>query len=261
MIQLQNITLRREDHLILDRVNLEVKENEHWVILGRNGSGKTTLLELITGYLFPSDGQVKVMGNLYGDCDVREVRKKIGYISQSLVEKLALRDPVWEVVATGEYGFLRFYQAVPDEARAKAEALLDEVNLGRLRDHPLGTLSQGERKKVMLARALMSEPSVLIMDEPCAGLDLYEREKFLDQLNMLQKRDITLIYVTHHMEEIIPIFTHVALIHQGKVIAAGDKRSVLTSETLMRAYEVPVSIDWQNGRPWTRVVSAHDGGS
>ncbi|WP_018755622.1 ABC transporter ATP-binding protein [Paenibacillus terrigena] len=257
MISMQHIKLRREERQILDDITLQMNEGEHWVILGRNGSGKTTLLEMMTGYMFPSSGQIDVMGNRYGQCDIREVRKKIGYISQSLMEKLTLRDPVWEVVATGEYGFLRFYQEIPEEVVAKAHSLIEEMNLGHVANNLLGTLSQGERKKIMLARALMADPQILILDEPCAGLDLYEREKFLDQINILKNRDIALVYVTHHLEEIVPLFTHVALIHQGKLVAAGTKESVLTPEILKQAYEVPLSLEWVDGRPWIRV---HAGG-
>lgn len=255
MIQLQNLYLRREDNQILDGVSLEMKEGEHWVILGKNGSGKTTLLEMMTGYMFPSSGTIEVLGNVYGQCDVREVRKKIGYISQSLLEKMTLRDPVWEAVATGEYSFLRFYETIPDEVQAKAFALLDEVKLGHLRNNTLGSLSQGERKKVMLARALMSEPKVLIMDEPCAGLDLYEREKLLADINALGRKQISLVYVTHHIEEITSVFTHVALIERGKLVAAGPKKSVLNAENLQKAYQVPVDMEWFGERPWIRVLS------
>lgn len=244
----------REQRHILSDVNLHIGKGEHWVILGKNGSGKTTILEMVTGYLFPSSGTVEVMGNLYGSVDVREVRKKIGYISQSLFEKLNLRDPVWEVVATGEYAYLRFYEQIPDEVIAKAREMLRRVKLGHVQNQPLGTLSQGERKKVMLARALMMNPAILIMDEPCAGLDLYEREKLLADIQALGEQNITVVYVTHHIEEIVPLFTHVALLHEGKIVAAGDKRQVLTPENLIAAYQVPISVDWHNGRPWIKVL-------
>ncbi|WP_091220265.1 ABC transporter ATP-binding protein [Paenibacillus sp. BC26] len=255
MITLQDITFRREERQILDGVNLQINKGEHWVILGRNGCGKTTLLEMMTGYQFPSSGTVDVLGNRFGECDVREVRKQVGYISQSVIEKLTLRDPVWEVVATGEYAFLRFYQTIDEEVRQKALRLLDEVGLLYTADQTLATLSQGERKKVMLARALMSNPKLLIMDEPCAGLDLYEREKLLIDLNRLSERDITVVYVTHHMEEIIPLFTHVALVQDGRIVAAGPKKEVLSPEWLSRAYDWPVAVEWADDRPWIRALS------
>lgn len=260
MIHLRDITFKRYERDILNGVTLHINKGEQWVILGRNGSGKTTLLELMTGYQFPTSGTVDVLGNRFGTVDVREVRRQIGYISQSLMEKLTLRDPVWEVVATGEYAFLRFYQEIPAELKEKALRLLDEVGLLHTAEQPLATLSQGERKKVMLARALMQEPKLLIMDEPCAGLDLYEREKLLIDLDRLRNRDIMVIYVTHHIEEIVPLFTHVALVHEGRIAAAGTKEEVLTPAILRTAYELPLEVDWQHGRPWIKVESAEGKG-
>lgn len=255
IISMEHVSLRREENQILDNVHLRIEQGEHWVILGRNGSGKTTLLEMMNGYMFPSQGRIEVLGNLYGQCDVREVRKEIGYISQTLIEKLTPRDPVWEVVATGAYAFLRFYQTIPDEVKAKAMGLLDDMGFANLANNPLGTLSQGERKKVMLARSLMAEPKLLIMDEPCAGLDLYEREKMLAEIDRLRQRNITVVYVTHHVEEIVPLFTHVALIRDGRIAAAGPKQEVLTQDTIKHTYDVPVDIQWDNGRPWIHVRS------
>ncbi|WII35431.1 ABC transporter ATP-binding protein [Paenibacillus thiaminolyticus] len=253
MIQLEQIRFQREERTILDDVNWSVNPGEHWVLLGRNGSGKTTLLELITAYQFPSSGTVRVLGHTYGQCDVREVRQRIGYISQSLVEKLTLRDPVWEVVATGAYAWLRFYQEIPKEVKERAHQLLEEFHLGRLADQPLAVCSQGERKKIMLARALMGDPDLLIMDEPCSGLDIYEREKLLEDMALLSGRDLGIVYVTHHSEEIIPLFTHVALLHEGRMVASGLKPEVMTPELLSETFDMPVQVDWTNDRPWIRV--------
>lgn len=255
VVVMQNISLRREENQILDDVHLRIEPGEHWVILGRNGSGKTTLLEMMNGYMFPSSGRIEVLGNVYGQCDVREVRKEIGYISQTLIEKLTLRDPVWEVVATGAYAFLRFYQTIPDEVKTKAMQLLEEMGFAKLANQPLGTLSQGERKKVMLARSLMAEPKLLIMDEPCAGLDLYEREKMLIEIDRLRQRNMTVVYVTHHVEEIVPLFTHVALIRDGRIAAAGPKHEILTEDTIKHTYDIPVEVQWHEDRPWIHVRS------
>ncbi|WP_340009684.1 ATP-binding cassette domain-containing protein [Paenibacillus sp. FSL K6-0276] len=253
MISLQHLSLRREESLILDNVSLEVKEGENWVILGRNGSGKTTILEIMTGYLFPSKGTVEVLGYKYGQCDVREVRKEIGYIGPSLMEKMSLNDPVWEVVATGAYAYLRFYETIPNEVKEKAISMLEDMNLGNMAFHPFGTLSQGERKKAMLARCLMADPKLLIMDEPCAGLDLYEREKMLAEVDKLRQRNVSVVYVTHHVEEIVPLFTHVALIRDGKLAGSGPKEVVLTQEMILATYDVPVDVEWDGGRPWIKI--------
>ncbi|SDT55212.1 iron complex transport system ATP-binding protein [Paenibacillaceae bacterium GAS479] len=253
IIELNRLCLQREQRTILSDVSLKIEAGEQWVILGRNGSGKTTLLEMLTGYMFPSTGTVDVLGNRFGECDVREVRKRIGYISQSLVEKLALADPVWEIVATGEYAFLRFYQEIDPAVKQKAILLLQQAGLAHAAEQPFGTLSQGERKKVLLARALMSSPEVLILDEPCSALDLHEREKLLAQIGTLSTNRLTVIYVTHHMEEIMPMFTHVALLHEGRLLHAGPKEQVLSGEVLSEAYGLPLEVDWAYGRPWIKV--------
>jgi iron complex transport system ATP-binding protein len=132
--------------------------------------------------------------------------------------------------------------------------MLETVHMAHVKDQPLGTLSQGERKKVMLARALMSSPEILIMDEPCAGLDLYERERLLVNINALSKQNISLVYVTHHIEEIMPLFTHVALLEQGEIIASGEKMKVLHAENLQKAYQVPLAVEWFQDRPWIKVL-------
>ncbi|BFT71647.1 ABC transporter ATP-binding protein [Paenibacillus sp. P36] len=254
MIHLSHIHFIRGERHILNDVNVHIQPGEHWVLLGRNGSGKTTLLEMMNGYEFPSRGTVDVLGNRYGQCDVREVRKRIGYISQSLMEKLNLSDPVIEVVATGEYAYLRFYQEIPQEVLDRAMVMLERVRIRHLAHQTLGSLSQGERKKVMLARSLMMKPSLLVLDEPAAGLDLYERERFLRDVNELSKQDITVVYVTHHIEEIIPLITHVAIIEQGELIAAGPKKEVLTPENIRKAFDVDIELEWFQDRPWIKVL-------
>jgi len=256
LIHLHNLTLRRGERDILRGVDLHVNPGEHWTLLGRNGCGKTTVLEMVTGYLFPTTGTVDVLGNRYGQVDLREVRKKIGYIGPSLVEKFTLRDPVWEIVAGGAYAYLRIYEQVPDEIVEKSRQELDRVGLSAMADQSFGTLSQGERKKALLARTMMAAPELLILDEPCAGLDLYEREKFLDALASLTSPKLSMLYVTHHIEEIVPMFTHVALMADGRITARGAKRDVLTPQLLREAYDLPLRVDWENDRPWIRVGGA-----
>ncbi|HEY8529883.1 MAG TPA: ATP-binding cassette domain-containing protein [Paenibacillaceae bacterium] len=253
MIHLHQLTWRREDRLILKGVDLHVRKGERWVLLGRNGCGKTTVLEMICGYLFPTTGRVEVLGHVYGTVDLRELRKRIGYISPSLVEKFTLRDPVWEIVAGGLFAYLRIYEKVDDEVYRRALDELARVGLEDKARQPFGTLSQGERKKALLARTMMANPDLLILDEPCAGLDPYEREKFLEALGEMARGDLTILYVTHHVEEIVPLFTHAALMADGRMLAAGPKREVLTPEALGETYGLPVSITWEDGRPWMRV--------
>ncbi|WP_309118464.1 ATP-binding cassette domain-containing protein [Paenibacillus sp.] len=252
MIRLSNVSFIREGRSILTDISWQVEKGQHWALLGRNGSGKTTLLEIISGYQFPSTGAVEVLGARYGQVDLREQRKRLGYISQSLFEKLTPRDPLWEAVATGAYAHLRFYEKIDPEVRDRAMARLQQFGLERLADNPIGTLSQGERKKAMLARALMGEPELIVLDEPCSGLDLYQRENYLEVVEQISK-EAALLYVTHHMEEIVPALTHVALLREGKLTAAGPKRDVLTATLIEEAYDVQVTLDWEEERPWIRV--------
>ncbi|MCC3373180.1 ABC transporter ATP-binding protein [Cohnella sp. REN36] len=255
MIHLQQLTLRRGKRDILQGVDLKVNSGERWVLLGRNGCGKSTVLEMINGYLFPTSGTVDVLGHRFGQVDVRDVRKKIGNIGPALIDKLVLRDPVWEIVVGGINAYLRIYEQVSPEVREQAQMELERVGLAALSEQPFGTLSQGERKKVLLARTMMASPELLIMDEPCAGLDLFERERFLESLRRIlsDREGMSMLYVTHHIEEIIPLFTHVALMADGRIVAAGPKRDVLTPELLESAYDLPVQVAWQDERPWIRV--------
>jgi iron complex transport system ATP-binding protein len=253
MIHLSQLTFRRGERDILRGVDLHIERGQHWTLLGRNGCGKSTVLEMITGYLFPTSGTVDVLGNRYGQVDLREVRKKIGYISPTLIEKFTLRDPLWEIVVGGAFAYLRIYEEVPTEFKDKAFRELERVGLLELADQPFGTLSQGERKKAMLARTMMASPDLLILDEPCAGLDLYEREKFLGALSGFSSRHLSMLYVTHHIEEIVPLFTHVALMSDGRITVQGAKREVLKPELLQQAYDLPLTVDWADDRPWIRV--------
>ncbi|WP_306438802.1 ABC transporter ATP-binding protein [Longirhabdus pacifica] len=248
MVQFNNVSFTRNHKHILRDIHLTINKGEHWVILGRNGTGKTTILELMNGFHFPSGGQIKVLGQQLGQVDVRALRKSIGYISPSMFEKFNLQDPVWEVVATGASAYLRWYEQVPSDVKEKAHLLLEEVGLQSLANHPLGLLSQGERKKVLIARAMMNDPLLYILDEACAGLDLYEREKLLEDLQTLSAKG-TLVYVTHYLEEITPLFTHVALVKDGTLLAKGEKRSILTTTNVQKAYDLPLSITWNHDRP------------
>jgi len=252
MIRLSNVHYIREQNHILTDVSWTIEQGQHWALLGRNGSGKTTLLEIVNGYEFPTKGSVEVLGSTYGRVDLREVRKRIGYISQSLLEKLTLRDPLWETVATGAYANLRFYQEIEPEVKEAALERLERFGLIRLKDHPLGTLSQGERKKALLARALMGKPDIVVLDEPCAGLDLYQRENYLEVVESIAK-EATLIYVTHHMEELVPSISHVALLRDGRLTSSGPKRDVLTEAAIEEAYDVSVRLTWEGERPWIQV--------
>lgn len=259
VIEMEEITWKREQNTILNGVSWSVQKGEHWAILGLNGSGKTSLLKIITGYQWPTKGKVSVLGHLFGKTNIPELRKSIGWVSSSLEEKFHTRpsDSVLEVVLSGKNASVGLYEEIKEEDVKKAEELLDQFRISYLADRAFFSLSQGEKKRTMIARALMPSPKLLILDEPCNGLDLYSKEELLSTIeNMSQSPEgPTLLYVTHHIEELMPSFTHALLINRGNIVAAGPKKTVLTEELLSKTFCLPLSLDWEDQRPWIHVKS------
>lgn len=258
IVNLQDIHLRLSKKTILDGIDFKVNKGENWAILGLNGSGKTSLVELITGYRWPTSGKVQVLGETYGECDLPNLRKKIGWVSDTL-DEFYLNLPyetVFTSVLSGKTATFGVYDDGPKEDVEKAKAIIEELGLTHKIDSGILTLSKGEKKRAYIARSWMAESDLLILDEPCAGLDLYSREQLLRAINQIgEQGQQTLIYVTHYIEEIVPSITHVLLMKEGKVIASGKKEDVLTEENVEAALKVPVKLYWENGRA---VVSVKD---
>ncbi|WP_153723303.1 ABC transporter ATP-binding protein [Sporosarcina cascadiensis] len=255
VITFEDVSWRRKDQDILSEINWEVKKNEHWCILGLNGSGKTSLLNIVTGYNYPTTGNVSVLGLEFGRTNLPELRKRIGYVSSSF-DKFATileRETVKEVIVSGKFASFGLYEKVADTDWEKADVLLSTLRLSYLKGRMFNTLSQGEKRRVLIARALMSNPEILIFDEPCTGLDVYSREEVLDLMNKINEKNCHLLYVTHHIEEITDIISHVLLIRDGKIVASGPKKEVLTDELLSEAYKMPVAIHWEENRPWLTI--------
>ncbi len=255
MILIVNITdasVKRDSAFILKNINWTVKPGEHWAIIGLNGSGKTSLLKLINGYIFPSTGEVTVLGKKFGEYDFRELRKSIGWVSSSLQEVLYANETVEEVVISGTYASIGLYEKPDDEDYDKAGDLIEQFDCADLRKQRYFTLSQGEKQKVVLARALMSSPKLLILDEPCTGLDIFAREKFLSLIEDLGSMpdSPSMLYVSHHIEEILPVFTHALLLKTGRVHSAGIKEDVLTESGLIEFFDKKVQVAVKDGRMW-----------
>jgi iron complex transport system ATP-binding protein len=255
VLEIRNLTWTREEKQILSGINWQVKAGENWVILGLNGSGKTSLLKMITGYEWPSRGQVEVLGQAYGQCDIREVRKSIGWVSSSLREEMYKPDRVLDVVISGKYASIGLWQMADRHEREQAGEILERLGCGHLAEERYGTLSQGEKQKVLIARAWMANPKLLILDEPCFGLDISARESLLAEIWKLAAGadSPTILYVTHHVEEILPIFTHVLLLKDGKAVKAGLKQEILTGRNLSETFGMEVVVDWYGGRPWIKL--------
>jgi iron complex transport system ATP-binding protein len=236
--------------VILDGVNWRVQRGEHWVILGANGSGKTSLLSALTGYLMPTAGEISLLGETYGESDWRELRKKIGLVSSSVRQMMADEEPALETVASGKYAMIDFWGRVTRTGKNQVLKLLRQVECGYLAGRPWGVLSQGERQRVLIGRALMARPRVLILDEPCAGLDPAAREHFLQFLQRLgaQKNSPTLVLVTHHVEEIMPVFSHLLVLKNGRELALGKMADVLNSKNLSDAFNSRMKLHTTGNR-------------
>jgi len=262
VLEVCGLCVRRGNATILDNVSWRVERGQHWVVLGANGSGKTSLLSALTGYLTPSAGEIAMLGRRYGETDWRELRKHIGLVSSSVRQMMPESEPALETVVSGKYAMIDFWGRVGEADRARASRILKQIECEYLAGRPWTFLSQGERQRVLIGRALMANPPVLILDEPCAGLDPVAREHFLQFLNRLGRRKNapTLVLVTHHVEEIMPVFTHALLLKSGEVLALGKKRDMLRSNHLSEAFESRVTLRDLDGRyslsvaPSARVV-------
>jgi iron complex transport system ATP-binding protein len=249
VIAISQLTVER-DAPILNAVDWAVAHGEHWVILGANGSGKTSLLSTLTGYMPPTTGAIAVLGETYGRSDWRELRKRIGICSSSIHHLMEGHETALSSVISGRHAMVGMWGEIRDDERRQALKILRQVEAEKIRDRPWRFLSQGERQRVLIGRALMARPELLILDEPCAGLDPVAREHFVQFLERLarSKGAPTLVLVTHHVEEIMPAFSHVLILKDGAVLAAGPKAKILTSGTLSRAFHAPVRLRRQRGR-------------
>ena len=259
ILALEEVSLSRGGLTILDQISWRVLSGEHWVVMGPNGSGKTTLLNLLAGYLWPSRGKVRVLGETYGQTDVRTVRRRIGWVGASLVEQIARyhgEDPARAVVLSGSEASIGLYRRPEPREVEAAEELLAELDAAALAERPFSVLSQGERQKVALARAWFANPAILVLDEPANGLDLATREGLLQGLTRLARRTSapSVVYVTHRVEEVLPWFTHALVLNAGKVVASGRKRAVLTDGPLSRAFGIGVEVVWRGDRPWLTIA-------
>ncbi len=250
ILEISNLRIERSGTVILSEVNWRVNAGEHWVILGANGSGKTSLLSALTGYLMPTSGEISLLGETYGQSDWRELRKKVGLVSSSVRQLMADEEPALETVASGKYAMIDFWGRLSRAEKAGASRLLKQVECEYLAERPWRVLSQGERQRVLVARALMAKPRVLILDEPCAGLDPAAREHFLQFLQRLgtQKNSPTLVLVTHHVEEIMPVFSRVLILKSGRVLAMGEKADTLNSKNLSTAFGARMQLRHQKNR-------------
>lgn len=251
IVSLSEASYQRGNKEILHNINWTIGENEHWGILGLNGSGKTSLLNIISAYHFPSSGEAAVLGNVFGKTNLPELRKQIGFVSSSLdrFSQYFQNDPVEKVIVSGKFASFGVYEEVTEADLNRVDQLLADFRLSYLKGKSIHLVSEGERRRVLIARALMSDPKMLILDEPCSGLDILSREQFLQTLETVAEKSCHIVYVTHHIEELTKDITHVLLLKEGRIVAAGPKMEVVTDELLTETFNVPVSVKWEDERP------------
>jgi iron complex transport system ATP-binding protein len=235
---------------ILRGVDWRVRRGEHWAILGPNGCGKTSLLKAITGYMAPTDGEIALLGRKYGESDWRDLRMLVGIVTSALQASIPPAETALETVVSGRYAQLDLWARPTRREISGARRLLASVGCSALALREWAFLSQGERQRVLIARALMARPRLLILDEPCAGLDPVAREEFLRFLEAAARRrgGPSLVLVTHHAEEIMPAFTHALLMRDGRVSKSGPKLRVLTTRNLSEAFGARIAVRRARGR-------------
>ena len=257
VLKLRGVSVRRETSLLLRNVDWTAHEDERWIVIGPNGAGKTTLLQVAATILYPTEGTVDVLGQRLGDVDVFELRPRIGLTSASLAERVPAGEKVIDLVLTASYAILgRWKEEYESSDVTRAVELLDALGCAHLIRRRFATLSEGERKRVQIARAMMPNPEMLLLDEPAAGLDLGGREDLLRRLSMLANNPKApmMVLVTHHVEEVPDGFTHAMLLRRGAVLTAGPIEEVFTAKNLSRCFGVPLEIERHENRwrAWAR---------
>ena len=266
VVDVRGLLVRRAGRAILGPLDWTVRTGERWVIIGPNGSGKTTLLSAIGLDLWPTAGTIDVLGARYGRIDSREHRRRIGSAG-SATEAILRSDltPV-TIVMTARYAATEpWWHVYTDDDRARARGLLAQIGLAGVADHAYGTLSAGEKRRTSIARALMPDPDLLLLDEPAASLDLGARETLIADLAVLAAapRPSAIVLVSHHVEEIPPGFSHALVLADGAAVAAGPLADALTGDVLSRAFGLPIEVERRDGRAWARMTSRErhtDGG-
>ncbi|MET0262390.1 MAG: ABC transporter ATP-binding protein [Rariglobus sp.] len=263
LLDIQNLSILRDRTTLLSDLAWRVERGEHWVILGPNGCGKTSLLKALTGYLTPSSGEIELLGERYGESDWRDLRLQVGIVTSALQASVPPDEPALETVISGKYAQLDLWMAITPADRRAGNKLLRFTGASKLATRLWSQLSQGERQRILIARALMAKPKLLILDEPCSGLDPVAREQFLHFIEALahQPHAPTLVLVTHHVEEITPAFTHALLLKAGRVAASGPRTATLTSKNLSAVFDVPVQLTHRDQRLHLRLPAREHGAS
>ncbi|MBR5623643.1 ATP-binding cassette domain-containing protein [bacterium] len=249
IIDLENLCVFKAD-TILNNVSWKVLPGENWIILGANGAGKSTLLHAITAYDSFSGGTIRIDGHTYGEYNWPELRRRIGIVSAELESRIRPAESASDVILGGHFASLGLYDEPNDELCEKADAILERIGCAYLRNRGWGCLSQGEKRRVMIGRALMVDPILIILDEPCSGLDPVARERFLRFLqNFSSEPDApSLVMTTHHVEDIMGVFTHLLALKNGRILRSGKIKDLMRDEILSELFDAGIKVDFKDGR-------------
>jgi len=257
VLEFSDVVVRRNARDIVSHLEWEVSDDQRWVVLGPNGAGKTTVLQLADTLLHPTSGSVTILGERLGRTDVFELRPRIGFASSAMARRVPPEETVLDVVLTAAFSVVgRWREDYDDIDERRALRVLAEWKLDHLADRTFGTLSDGEQKRVQIARAVMTDPELLLLDEPTASLDLGAREELLALLSGYAQAPTTpaMVMVTHHVEEIPVGFTHVLLLRDGEVVASGPLQEALTAENLTKTFGLEITLTHEAGRYAARAV-------
>ena len=245
VLNFEKVSFIREHKFLLNDIDWQIESNQNWAILGLNGAGKTLLLQLITGYLWPTKGRLEVLGQVFGKSSIPDLQRRIGWVSTALQYRMKNSESAERTVLSGKFASIGIYESYTETDLKEAKEILIKAGGESLIGKNYGVLSQGERQLVLISRALMTHPELLILDEPCNGLDLFAREKLLYQIQQIanQKDSPNLIYVTHHTEEILPCFEHLLLLKKGKIFSKGTQKDLFTIDCLTTFYDEPIQLN------------------
>jgi iron complex transport system ATP-binding protein len=251
VLRLRGVGVQHEKSMLLRDINWTARSDESWVVIGPNGAGKTTLLQVAAAMLFPTEGSAEILGERVDEADLSDLRTRIGFASTAVADRVRPAEKVIDLVLTASYGLLGRNSEDYDSCDVtRAVELLDALGCAHLIRRRFITLSEGERKRVQIARSLMADPELLLLDEPAAGLDLGGREDLLRRVAALVRdpRSPTMVLVTHHVEEVPEGFTHAMLLRKGAVLAAGPVQDVFTERNLSKCFGVPLLIERRSAR-------------
>lgn len=249
IFKLEGLGCKAGNQYILKDIDWEVQKGQHWLVFGMNGSGKTTLLSIVAGYMGCTHGNLEVLGQTYCDDTILDIRRRIGWVSTSYFDKCLSRETVLDIVLAGKFSTLGINDDITDADVIRAKTLLKELRLKTKINYPFDFLSKGERQNVLIARALMASPELLILDEPCTGLDVFSREYLLSTIrDLAENTEVTIIFVTHYPEEIMDIFQHCLLLKNGRIYAKDRTETIFTSEQMSAFLNYPVQVNREKNR-------------